>query len=288
MKMQRLHSSYLTTKVLMVLTLMAVTLVGSAKEVQGEAKRQRDNTARVAKMNPYMQPKIRAVIADMESHGYKPLIDVGVWRSPAEQAAKVRAGYSKTQFSFHTATTPKGKPDSLAADITDTRWGWSASAPDAYWLKLASAARSHDLDTGILWGLSATRRKIINDAIGKRNWKYSGPLGWDVAHVEQTQVTVGQARKGLRPRVARRLPILVINGSPIRAGAAYLANGHWFVLQGEIAARFGRSTPAPATPIAVRQALAAYGQTIVSTSDRRAAANRFEVSTAPATAPKGD
>lgn len=190
-------------KVLAILTLATVITGAHATAVYGEAQRKADNTSRVAKLNPYMQPKVKAILTDLESHGYRPLIDNGVWRTPAQQAAKLAAGVSTVSYSFHNASKA-GKADSLAADITDIRWGWdNETSHKDFWLKLAASAESHNLTTGIYWGTSDANRKAIHAALAKRNWAAPISLGWDQAHVEPTGITLSQAKRGLRPYLVK-------------------------------------------------------------------------------------
>lgn len=180
-------------------------MTASAKAVglNSELKRVNSNTQRIQEMHPYMRPKIRAVLTDMEAHGYKPLIDRDVWRSPSQQLIKVLQGYSQVKSSFHTTTTCDGVPrpctpkaDSLAADIVDASIFWSVGKP--FWLNLASTAESHDLTTGIFWGLSVADRKRIHNAIDLKHWASDIPLGWDTAHVEPVGITLTQASHGYR------------------------------------------------------------------------------------------
>jgi hypothetical protein len=179
-----------TRNLFLTATLGLATLAGSATavDVNGEMRRRTANAERLTRISPAIRPKIAAVLSDLEGHGYRPLIDVGVWRSPAEQRAKVRAGYSKTLYSFHTCTAPGGKAASLAADITDHRWFWNSPRP--FWLVLAAAADGHDLTTGIYWGLSQAQRQRIHDAIARRDWNAKVALGWDTAHTESPRFRV--------------------------------------------------------------------------------------------------
>ena len=48
--------------------------------------------------------------------------------------------------------------------------------------------------------VSPGQRRSIHTAIAKRDWGAKVALGWDVAHTEQTKVTIAQARHGLRPK----------------------------------------------------------------------------------------
>jgi hypothetical protein len=69
-----------------------------------------------------------------------------------------------------------------------------------YLLKLAAAAEQQQLVTGIRWGLPAALRAAIDDAIATRQWNASVKIGWDPTHVEPTDITVAQARGGVRPK----------------------------------------------------------------------------------------
>jgi len=165
-----------------------------------EQIRRDNNKVRLAKMNPYMQRKVGAIVADLEGHGYYPVVDAGVYRTPAEQLAKYSAGYSKVKWSFHNASTPAGKPDSLAADVFEQRYGWSSAAPRAYTLKLLSSAQSHGVTTGAFWGLTTAQRKSLQTAVSKKDWDKLVAIGWDDYHIEPATVTVAQARNGKRPK----------------------------------------------------------------------------------------
>jgi hypothetical protein len=150
------------------------------------------------RINPKLRPKISAILTDLEGHGDQPIIDAGVYRSPGEQLAKFRDGYSKIRWSFHNATDRHGKADALAADITDARWGWDS--PQSFWLRLAASAQAHGLESGIYWGLRADQRAAITAAIAARNWTPGNiSLGWDVAHVQVKGISLRQAKWGARP-----------------------------------------------------------------------------------------
>ncbi len=194
--------------------LIAILFVGtSAKAIdidrESELKRASDNETRVALMHPYMRPKIRAVIGDLESHGWRPLIDAQVYRSPAQQAKLKARGVSSVSYSYHMVTDKDAKgrpvPASLAADITDKRWAWKSG--NQYWLMLASASESHGLVTGIRWTLPTSGRQKIDALIRRKDWKGAYSMGRkpDPAHVEVVGVSLGQAKKGVRP-VARNPP----------------------------------------------------------------------------------
>jgi hypothetical protein len=188
------------SKPFVALALTLFTLCGTATAADGmEARRLNQNAVNLAKMSPVMRPKIRAVLTDMESNGYKPLIDNAVFRSPAEQMKLYKAGYSKVTFSYHCATTKNGKADSLAADIIDQRFGWLGVAPRSYWFLLARSGWVHNLYSGSHFGLTKAQRKAFDLALDLRDMGYSGPLGWDRSHLEPRGVTLAQVKAGKRP-----------------------------------------------------------------------------------------
>jgi hypothetical protein len=147
---------------------------------------------------PTLRGKITAVLLDLEAHNCQPLIDAGVWRSPREQLAKYRAGLSKVKWSFHNANNADGSPGSLAADIVDARFFWDS--PSWYWLMLASTAQSHQLESGIHWGLSTGARTMLQNAIAEQDFTRAAlTIGWDPAHVQVKGISILGARLGRRP-----------------------------------------------------------------------------------------
>ena len=162
-----------------------------------DSERAAMNRKRLLKMYPTMRPKIEAVIRDMEGKGWKPVIDGQVHRTPAEQAALKAKGVSKVSYSYHTVTGPNGRPESLAADIVDVRYGWDA--PPKYWLQLAACAEAHGLTTGIRWGLNKVKRALLESILRKKDWGAKYAMGWDAAHVEAKGIGLSQAKAGKRP-----------------------------------------------------------------------------------------
>ncbi len=59
---------------------------------------------------------------------------------------------SKVKFSFHNATAKDGTPNAYAADIIDSRYGWS-DKPETkkFWEALGKAAKKHDIYWGGDW-----------------------------------------------------------------------------------------------------------------------------------------
>jgi hypothetical protein len=164
-------------------------------------ERHKHNHSLLSRVYLPMRPKIEAILTDLESHDWQPQIDALVWRSPAEQLAKYRAGYSRLKWGLHNASNRDGSAASLAADIVDTRHLWQP--PLVYWFHLARSARAHGLDTGILWGLTTKERAVVNHALQSRN---DSPgrirIGWDPAHVQPPNISITAARLGFRPKLS--------------------------------------------------------------------------------------
>lgn len=107
-------------------------------------------------LQPAFRAKVERILARLQSQGWRPFVVEGL-RTRAQQARKVRLGYSKTMSSRHLTGN--------AADIVDERWGWDGPAKDpdhAFWRDLGRAAAAE----GLTWGGSWKRFK-------------------DVAHVQQ-------------------------------------------------------------------------------------------------------
>ena len=188
-------------KQILVVGLSLLTLVGTASAADGmEARRVAQNANNLKKMALPMRSKVRGVITDLEGHGYKPIIDNAVWRSKAEQLALYRKGYSKVTYSYHNVSTKAGGPDSLAADIIDQRYGWFRVTPRRYWMTQARSAWVHNLYSGSHFGLTKAQRRAFDAALSSPNFTaYSGPLGWDPAHIEPRGLSIAQAKAGKRP-----------------------------------------------------------------------------------------
>jgi hypothetical protein len=170
--------------------------------------RHEHNIAMLRNVHPQMARKIQAVLKDLEGHGFRPKI-YSAYRSPEEQAEKVRKGYSKVSFSFHNAVrwvNGKRVPSALACDIADERWGWSrpegeaARLWDRFWITLGRSGHVHGLEWGGYWGLSAVDRAKLKAAITLRNFGFGGRLGWDIAHLQLLPNSMlAQVRRGYVP-----------------------------------------------------------------------------------------
>ena len=99
-------------------------------------------------MEPAFRTKVRLVLGTLLKDGFQPSIFYG-WRSVAVQQQLYAEGKSKLKFSFHNSQLPDGTPYSYAADIVDTRWGWTdAAQKNGYWKALGDAAKA----VGLVWG----------------------------------------------------------------------------------------------------------------------------------------
>ncbi len=163
-----------------------------------DAARHARNAAKLLELNVWFRPKVAAILRDLEGHGWRPRIQEA-WRSQADQLAAYNAGRSKVKWGYHNATRPDGLPDALAADIVLDDHPYEEHRE--FLLKLYSSARAHGLETGAVFGISATARMRLMAAVSEARWDYDGPLGWDPWHVQPTPatLTIAQARAGKRP-----------------------------------------------------------------------------------------
>ncbi len=101
-----------------------------------------------ASMNPLLRPKVQAVLDALSGRGFQPKIFFA-WRSVAVQLQIFAEGNTTVKFSFHNAQKPDGTPNAYAADIIDTRYGWTPQAEaSGFWKALGEEARNH----GLFWG----------------------------------------------------------------------------------------------------------------------------------------
>lgn len=192
------NTTLINLKNRLAVTILAVAaLILPAKAANGEALRVRNNVEKLQLIHAPSRPKFAATLRDLESHGRRPYI-VDSYRNPATQAALKARGVSTVSWSFHNAQTPGGKPDALAMDVSEMDGLGRLKYPSDFLLMLAGAARSHNLETGVLWGLSQDQRARLNVAIARRDWQCKAPQGWDAGHVQITKISLGQARKGVR------------------------------------------------------------------------------------------
>lgn len=161
-----------------------------------EAARRQRNHDRLQQLHGSFAARVATVIAELEGEGWRPRIQDG-WRSVAAQEAAFAAGHSKLKFGFHNISGADGQPQALAVDMLDEDAPLNPGKP--YLLRLAAAAESAGLTSGIRWGLTPRLAQAIDLAIANREWQAPVKIGWDPTHLEPVGLTVAQARAGQRP-----------------------------------------------------------------------------------------
>jgi peptidoglycan L-alanyl-D-glutamate endopeptidase CwlK len=110
-------------------------------------------------LHPDLRPIVSAVLQALGERGFQPKIYYG-WRSVAVQLQLYYQGNSKVKFSFHNAQKPNGTPNSYAADIIDSRFGWAPEAEqNGFWKALGEEAKAQ----GLVWG---------GDWVNFRDWAH--------------------------------------------------------------------------------------------------------------------
>jgi len=168
-----------------------------------EADRKARNEAMLAQCNRVAAARFRLLLSFIEHEGHRPRINEGdAWRSPAEQAAAVASGHSTVPWGMHNATTPDGKPDSLAIDLVDDD---SPLVPRARFLqRVNEVAPRFGLLTGILWSkkahpLTEVEKARIWNAVATGDWSEVHRIGFDPLHVQVAGLTIDEAKAGRRP-----------------------------------------------------------------------------------------
>lgn len=165
-----------------------------------DSQRRARNAQRLVECYPAFAGRVRLVIADLESAGFRPRIQCS-WRSPADQATAYASGHSKVRYGCHNVTGPEPPypRESLAVDLLDDR---SPLAPSReYLLRLAGVAQRYGLVTGIRWGLPPSMADAIDAAIALAAWQTPVKVGWDPTHVEPAdRPTFAEIRSGWRPK----------------------------------------------------------------------------------------
>jgi len=164
-----------------------------------EENRKKRNEARLLELHPTFRARIEKVIASLESKGFRPRIQ-DAWRSPEKQKKAFESGHSQLLFGFHNVTALDGAPDALAVDLVDDDSPLKPSKK--YLLHLAATAEAEGLATGIRWGLPEELMAGVDAAIAAQDWNANVKVGWDACHVQPTDITVEQAKAGLRPEQA--------------------------------------------------------------------------------------
>lgn len=165
------------------------------------ARRQR-NAGRLAECHPAFRKRLAALIAQLESEGHRPRIQ-DAWRDPIAQEHAYHAGNSDLLWGFHNATSETGEKEALAADVLDDM---SPLSPrDLYLHRLNELAPRYGLMTGILWSgrrghrLSVEEKARITNAVHTGDWTTVERIGYDPLHVQVADVSVADAKAGVRP-----------------------------------------------------------------------------------------
>jgi hypothetical protein len=111
------------------------------------------------RLHPVFRQYVEQILSDLRSRGWQPIVASAV-RTEAEQADKVKQGYSKTKNSWHVASTAASLWETKnsysvvhgnAVDIVDKRYGWEGKAANTqfkFWSDLGAAAKAR----GCVWG----------------------------------------------------------------------------------------------------------------------------------------
>lgn len=114
------------------------------------------------RVHPVFMSALQQIIAELKSLNWQPYVD-NISRTSAEQAQKVRQGYSKTMRSWHVDTTMATLPhgptavDTVhgnAADVVDQRYHWGGAAANSgfqFWKDLGRIAKKHGCEWGGDW-----------------------------------------------------------------------------------------------------------------------------------------
>lgn len=156
------------------------------------------NRDRLQECDGIFRHALARMLADLQAQGFRPRIQ-DAWRSPADEERAYVTGHSEVRRGFHSVTNPDGSPAALAADVLDDDRPLAPSR--AYVLALTRTARAHGLQTGILWGLPAITRGQLDAALAAGT-DWTGPVGWDVLHVEIAGLTIAEALAGKQPMPA--------------------------------------------------------------------------------------
>ena len=83
-----------------------------------EAARKQRNQQRLTECFPTFAERVKAVIEDIESQGFRPRIQAA-HRTIPDQLEAFKKHRSKVKFGFHNVTGEDGKPEALAVDLLD-------------------------------------------------------------------------------------------------------------------------------------------------------------------------
>lgn len=161
-----------------------------------ETARKQRNQQRLTECFPKFAESVRAVIADMESQGFRPRIQ-DAHRTIEDQLIAFNTGKSDVKFGFHNVTGANGKPEALAVDLLDDN---NPLAPKReYVIRLAATAPKHGLQSGIFFRLDQSLRPRLRKAIADLDFSPSVKIGFDPTHIEVTGISIDEAKNGKRP-----------------------------------------------------------------------------------------
>lgn len=160
-----------------------------------EARKKRNETL-LLELFPTFRVRVERVINILEAKGIRPRIQEA-WRSQADQEEAFKSMHSLVRFGFHNITAPDGTREALAVDLVDD--DAPLKTDTKYILQLAAAAQDAGVITGIRWGLPERLIGGIEAAIAAQNWEAEVKVGWDPKHVQPVDITIKQARAGMRP-----------------------------------------------------------------------------------------
>jgi hypothetical protein len=160
-----------------------------------DLRRQR-NALKLLELHPAFGARVLHLIGVMEAAGYRPRIQQA-YRSLEEQQQNLAKGVSEVVWSFHNATNDDGTPAALAVDLLDDEF--PTNPRKGYLMRLAIECRPLSLQTGILWGLSEGPRERLAEALAAGRSDWVGAIGWDPTHVQCADISLAQAKHGLRP-----------------------------------------------------------------------------------------
>jgi len=114
------------------------------------------------RIHPVFKVSLEKIVIDLDGLRWQPYVD-NITRSSAEQAEKMKQGYSRTMRSWNVDTTSATLPyghTSLdvvhgnAADIVDVRYKWGGAAANKdlqFWKDLGRIAKEHGCEWGGDW-----------------------------------------------------------------------------------------------------------------------------------------
>lgn len=115
--------------------------------------------ASLDRLHPVFRSRLEQILRELKHLGWQPVAAQTV-RTAAQQAVKVKKGYSKTMLSWHVQSTMGMLPASResywevrgnAADVVDRRYGWGGPAAShnyQFWKDLGRISKQH----GCSWG----------------------------------------------------------------------------------------------------------------------------------------